>query len=92
MRQVKSEPNPAPQTLAGNDSDADIAGALQAARAHFAVPMEQTMRALRTLLAGRHPCQLTGSECVRHLTLRVRFNELADAQRDFAETLLARRQ
>jgi hypothetical protein len=35
---------------------------------------------------------LVGRECLQHIILRARFNELADAQRDFAEAHLARRQ
>jgi hypothetical protein len=69
---------------------ADLMAALQAAREHFAGPMEATMVAMRAILAGRHPSQLTGRECVEHLTLRARFTELAQAQRDFAEAHLVR--
>jgi hypothetical protein len=69
---------------------ADLMAALQAAREHFAAPMEATMVAMRALLAGRHPYQLTGRECFQHLTLRARFIELAQAQRDFAEAHLPR--
>jgi hypothetical protein len=91
MRQAKPQPTPDPQpSAASNDTDADLVAALQAAREHFAGPMEATMVAMRTLLAGRHPCQLTGRECFQHLTLRARFIELAQAQRDFAEAHLAR--
>jgi hypothetical protein len=75
-----------------NDTDADLAAALAAAREHFAPQMEATMRDIRQLLAGRDPQQLIGRECLEHLILRERFNELASAQRDYAEAYVARRQ
>ena len=75
-----------------NDTDADRAVALQAAREHFAPQMHQVMRDIRRILAGRDPRQLVGFECLQHIILRERFNELATAQRDYAEAHLARRQ
>jgi hypothetical protein len=54
--------------------------------------MQQAMHDIRRLLAWRDPQQLIGRECLQHLTLREQFNELASAQRDFAEAHLARRQ
>ena len=73
-----------------NDTDAEMA--LAAAREHFAPEMHQVMREIRKLLAGRHPQQLIGRECLQHLVLREKLNELASAQRDYAEAHLARRQ
>jgi hypothetical protein len=75
-----------------NDSDAEIDAALAAAREHFAPQMEVTMRDIRRLLAGRDPQQLIGRECLQHLVLRERFNELTSAQRAFAEAYLAHQQ
>ena len=72
--------------LPSNDTDADIA----AAREHYAPQMQQVMRDIRQLLAGRHPAELTGRQCLQHTMLRERFNELAAAQRDFAEAHLTR--
>jgi hypothetical protein len=75
-----------------NDTNADLAAALAAAREHFAPQMQQVMRNIRRILAGRDPRQLVGRECLQHLTLREQFTELAAAQRAFAETFLARQQ
>jgi hypothetical protein len=47
------------------------------------------MREIRRILAGRDLQQPVGYECLQHIVLRARFNELADAQRDFAEAHLA---
>jgi hypothetical protein len=57
-----------------NDTDADRAVALQAAREHFALQMHQVMRDIRRILAGRDPRQLVGFECLQHIILRERFN------------------
>jgi hypothetical protein len=76
--------------LPSNDTDPDLAAALQAAREHYAPQMQQVMRDIRQLLAGRHPRQLVGRECLQHIVLRERFNEHAAAQRDFAEAYLTR--
>ena len=81
-----------PLPMTANDTNVDKTAALAAARAHFAPQMQQVMHAIRRLLAGRDPSQLVGRECLQHLTLRARFNELATAQRDYAEAHLARRQ
>jgi hypothetical protein len=37
--------------------------------------MHQIMRDIRRIPAGRDPQQLTGRECLQHLTLRERFTE-----------------
>ena len=79
-------------SLEANDTDADLAAALAAAREHFAPQMQRVMHDIRRLLAGRDPQQLIGRECLQHLTLREQFNELASAQRDYAEAYLARHQ
>ena len=72
--------------------DSDMRAALKAARDHYRVAMLSVMRDMRELLAGRSPRELIGQEVVRYLTLRVRFDELALAQRDYAEARLAQRQ
>ena len=73
-----------------NDTDAEIA--LAAAREHFEPQMQQVMRDIRRILAGRDPRQLIGRECLQHIILREKFTELAAAQRDYAEAHLARHQ
>ena len=74
-------------------TSSDATAALAAACEHFSPQMEATMRDIRRLLAGCGPQQLVGRECLWHVVLRARFNELASAQRDFAEAhFLARRQ
>ena len=78
-------------SLAAND-DADLNAALAAAREPYAPQMQQVMGDIRRILAGRDPQQLVGYECLQHIILRERFNELATAQRDYAEAHLARRQ
>jgi hypothetical protein len=50
---------------AGNDTDADLTTALATAREHFAPQMEQVMRDIRRILAGRDPQQLVGRECLQ---------------------------
>ena len=79
-------------SLAANYAAADLAAALHAAREHFAPQMQQVMRDIRRILAGRDPRQLVDHECLQHFILRTRFNEPTSAQRDYAEAHLARRQ
>jgi hypothetical protein len=64
---------------------------MKTAQDRYGGQIEAALAEMRTILAGRSPCALQGDDALRFMAAQMRFDQVAVAQKHFAEADLASR-